>query len=165
MFQKSQMEKQSKALMDQYQRAMASSQANQFPFNKYYGDYENFMKNPMAYLQKMSAFMASQNYAKEAQKRRNAGQGQLDAGYGDQLMTNAVGANANDWYKTTGAQLGQAAGVSFNPASGAMASAGSLPYALNNQNQAYGYGSEVVKGIGEILKGSNSLPDIFKNLG
>ena len=151
-----------KSMMEQYRQAQASAMRNQFPFNQYYGEYQKFMNNPTSYLQGMPGYQASQDFVKQAQARRNAASGNLGSGYGDSLLANVLGQNANQWYQTTGNQLGQAAGVSFNPNSAFAASQGGLPFALNSLNQSNKLGSEVAKGIGEILNSSGNLPKIFE---
>ena len=156
LFQASKTDKFAKQMLDQYMQAQRASQANQFPFQNYHGEYQNFMNNPLAYMQQKSpGFLASQNYVSEAQKRQNAGSGFNKAGYGDALMATVLGQNADSWYKSTGNQLGQAAGVGFSPASSFAATAGGLPQMFNQQNRSRSL-------YGDLFKGA---VDMFGNAG
>jgi hypothetical protein len=165
LMQQRQLAAQSKQLLQQYQQAQASAQKNQFPFNQYYGEYQKFMSDPTAYLKNMPGYQASQDYTQQAQARKNAAGGNINSGFGAATLANVLGQNANQWYQSTGQQLGAAAGVGFNPSSYAQASSGSLPYALNTLGAANKAQGEVFKGATELLGNSRMLPDIFKNLG
>ena len=147
---------------NQIEKTLKDFQQQGFPHQNFYQMAQEWLTDPAkryAYLQGTSGFMASQDYVKEAQKRKNAKNGYLSSGYGDALTSTVLGQNAASWDDQLFKQISQASGMGFNnQQSNAQLTSGLLPGMFNIQNQ----GNQAL--FEGVRKNQGFLPEIFRTL-
>lgn len=143
-----------------YNNSLSNFQQQGFPHQQYHGLANDWLTDPAKRYEMLKGtpgFMESQRYAEDAQRRRNARAGYLNAGYGDQLITNALASNAQTWDSQLFNQLAEASGMKFNNMSAqAQLAGGFLPAITQGRNQRD-------QSIFEALRNNQGfLPEIFK---
>lgn len=153
---------QNKKNVNQMEEALKQFQQQGFPHQNFYGMAQDYLTNPAkryAYLQGTPGFLASQDYVKEAQRRKNAGTGDLSSGYGDALTATMMGQNAASWDDQLFKQIAQASGMQFNNQDTNARLTGSLLPAMFQQQQ------QGQTALGNAVRNNQGfLPEIFRTV-
>lgn len=160
LYNNSQIGAQSKELHDLY----SQMQAQNFPFSEFYGQARDFADPNKRYQMMLNnpGYLASRDYVTKAQGRRNAQTGDIKSGYGDSILADVIGKNAQSWDSQNFDQIKAMTGMGFN--NSALTGAAMLRALPDLYKLRASQGTD----IGNILTKSgviNQTPNILSYLG
>ncbi len=142
-----------RSMEDKYTGLRDTINANQFPF-KDFQDMAYKFKDPQQRYQMMldnPGYQASRDYVTKAQARRNAQTGDIKSGYGDSILADVIGKNAQNWDAQNFDQTKAMSGMGFNNAPSQALLAQIIP-------QIYKGRQDTAVDVGKTLNDSNLIP-------
>lgn len=135
---------------------LQSSLNSTYPYAQNFDLVDQYNRDPMSLLRNNPGYLASVDYAAKAQQRQNAAAGRNVSGYGDFLMADVLGKNAEQWWKDAWQPIRDSAGLT-NP--GAQLNA--QTNAINSINQTKQKSLADMWNQGTKVA-TQTLPEIFK---
>lgn len=144
---------QANSATDQLQNAGLN---NQYPYGQNFDLVNQYNRDPMSLLRNNPGYLASVDYTAKAQQRQNAATGRNTSGYGDFLMADVLGKNAENWWKDAWQPIRDSAGLT-NPGAQLNAQTNAIN-SINNTKRTsladmWNQGTKVA---------TQTLPEIFK---
>lgn len=130
--------------------------SSQYPYGQNFDLVDQYNRDPMSLLRNNPGYLASVDYTAKAQARNNAMMGRTTSGYGDFLMADVLGKNAENWWKDQWQPIRDSAGLT-NPGAQLNAQTNALSQIQKTKQTSladmWNQGTKVA---------TQTLPEIFK---